>query len=1103
MSIKSSLKNVLSICVLLLVIAGVGAVSVAGETIDLSDAVIVSTNEPRIVKAADFLADEIEIRSGIRPGLSQSIPNDVPVIFLGDVNDFPVPYILPAGLNEPEHAEGYTIWLDDSARQAKVYLLGTDERGALFAAGRLIRLLSLSRGYIELDKETKLEDWPRMPLRGHQIAYRSLNNTNDAWTTKQYEQYIRDLIIFGTNSFEFIPLLDLNTVDGPHSIMSTGAMDTAISQMLDEYGLDMWLWKAIYQSELDTPEEYEATLAKWRAVFDSLPRLNGMFVPGADGGDLTVQQMMEWLSRLYPVLKASHPKAKLWVSNQGWSQAENEWFFDYAATNEPNFLQGVVYGPWAEITLPQLRAGTPAQYKLRRYPDITHSMASQYPVYKWDRAFLHTLGRECINPRPWGTSSIYKAFDQYSDGFITYSDGVHDDLNKIIWSALGWDPNTDVNDILYEYGKVFFAYDSREDAIKADFNHDYKIDATDMNEMASDWLDSDSYEYTTAGTAPDNNRLLLWYKFDETSGYQAFDSSGRNLTGTIDGKNNWDADGYDGKGCLSFNDDTAISVPTEVLSSIDQHITVSVWLYGYASAEADGTRRDNFVFDTGSGDFFLTAKVPDIPENVTFRAGYDPADVLTWYDSNSADWEEQWRHYAFVKLGGTLRIYRDGYMVAEKTGTTWSVSNLRNAPFDIGAAIPHVNDYKGKMDDFRIYDYPLTDDEVLYLAKTRAFYTPLDSQADIYKDGKIDFRDYALLADQWLRDYRDNSAQWVEDIAQQVAAGLIKLEKNWTGLLAENEGVEDTLALWRSIAAAHDEHSVRNWRLEMYLFRAMYDAYLQRKLFYEMDYEKQANEALLRAFLDGSDAAIANATAALDQIDTLPPEVQELRDQIEQLGLKLFEDIGIQLSTKAPYFGHSSTRGCVLDWMDFPLNNRRWLEDIRFPAILAEPNEWDRLSLIYQTVYWQQPTPDAIYDDLGGANESEHLVRQKPWEEDPGGMEAPIYDGYYSMNADERLSQLDNIETRYGAPLMMRYEGLDTTAQYTLRVTYAGRYNATTTLTADGVYQIHGPLKQPNPLTPVEFSIPQAATADGILQLQWDLVSGRGIQLGEIWLIKQ
>ena len=40
-------------------------------------------------------------------------------------------------------------------------------------------------------------------------------------------------------------------------------------------------------------------------------------------------------------------------------------------------------------------------------------------------------------------------------GFVTYSDGCNDDVNKMIWSALGWDPETPHATILRDYGRYF------------------------------------------------------------------------------------------------------------------------------------------------------------------------------------------------------------------------------------------------------------------------------------------------------------------------------------------------------------------------------------------------------------------------------------------------------------------------------------------------------------------------------------------------------------------------------------------------------------------------------------------------------------------------
>src|ERR1051326_239866 len=40
-------------------------------------------------------------------------------------------------------------------------------------------------------------------------------------------------------------------------------------------------------------------------------------------------------------------------------------------------------------------------------------------------------------------------------GFLTYSEGCNDDVNKAIWSALGWDPAAGVTNILRDYSRYF------------------------------------------------------------------------------------------------------------------------------------------------------------------------------------------------------------------------------------------------------------------------------------------------------------------------------------------------------------------------------------------------------------------------------------------------------------------------------------------------------------------------------------------------------------------------------------------------------------------------------------------------------------------------
>ncbi len=73
----------------------------------------------------------------------------------------------------------------------------------------------------------------------------------------------------------------------------------------------------------------------------------------------------------------------------------------------------------------------------------------------WDGAFAVTEGREGINPRPMDMAAIFHAGRRSSDGFITYSEGCNDDVNKMLWSGLGWDAQADVLAILRDYSRYF------------------------------------------------------------------------------------------------------------------------------------------------------------------------------------------------------------------------------------------------------------------------------------------------------------------------------------------------------------------------------------------------------------------------------------------------------------------------------------------------------------------------------------------------------------------------------------------------------------------------------------------------------------------------
>ncbi len=179
--------------------------SMPASAIDLSHATIVSGSSSAVVaKAGVMLQEELAERSGIALKIADQAPTDGVVIRLGTVADLP-------GVDVPSQAEAYGIEVSGNV----VNLVGFDERGTLYAAGRLIRLATCKPGTLILDLPQPIATAPDVPIRAHQLGYRHTANTYDAWTVDVYEQYIRDLIMFGCNGIELISSLDPEEKDGP------------------------------------------------------------------------------------------------------------------------------------------------------------------------------------------------------------------------------------------------------------------------------------------------------------------------------------------------------------------------------------------------------------------------------------------------------------------------------------------------------------------------------------------------------------------------------------------------------------------------------------------------------------------------------------------------------------------------------------------------------------------------------------------------------------------------------------------------------------------------------------------------------------------------
>ena len=409
--------------------------------------------------AVRVLVEEVAKRTNVRLPVASQWPADgIPAIAVGPIAN--ASNWAGAGLRgAPAVAapgrEGYRVAVNASGRAAPtVLVLGADARGVLFGVGRLLRELRMTRGSLRVPTALSVVSTPHVALRGHQLGYRPKTNAYDGWDVAMWEQYIRDLAIFGTNAIELIPPRSDDAPDSPHFPLPQIDMMVEMSRLANEYAQDVWIWYPALDKDYGDPKQVEFALKEWAAVFAKLPRIDAVFVPGGDPGHTQPAHLMAMLERQTASLRKYHPNAQMWLSPQGFTKAWMDEFYQIVK-GQPAWLTGVVFGPQVRDSLPVLRANLPSRYRIRHYPDITHSLRSQYPVQDWDLAHALTSQREQINPRPLDEAVIFRALLPHVTDFITYSEGPNDDVNKFVWSGLGWDPKTDVKQILREYSRYF------------------------------------------------------------------------------------------------------------------------------------------------------------------------------------------------------------------------------------------------------------------------------------------------------------------------------------------------------------------------------------------------------------------------------------------------------------------------------------------------------------------------------------------------------------------------------------------------------------------------------------------------------------------------
>src|SRR3989344_4660568 len=206
--------------------------------------------------------------------------------------------------------------------------------------------------------------------------------------------------------------------------------------------------------------------------------------------------------------------------------------------------------------------------------------------------------------------------------------------------------------------------------------------------------------------------LVGHWKFDETSGTVASDSSGNNKTGTLTNGPTWTTGKINS--ALNF-DGTDDYVNLGNMNVSGSGITIAAWVKADSFSSAIDTRFISKANSTSEqGHYWMLGQTNSGGDKLRFRlkAGGSTQTLI----ASSGDLPlNTWFHAIATYDGSTMRLYKDGIEVGSvaKLGT---IDIDTTIPANIGRNPDGSNHMDGAMDDVRIYNRALTvsDIQALY-----------------------------------------------------------------------------------------------------------------------------------------------------------------------------------------------------------------------------------------------------------------------------------------------------------------------------------------------------------------------------------------------------
>jgi hypothetical protein len=425
---------------------------------------------PAVKRAAKIFGRQITERCGAK------------VVNAGE-EAWPIDLRIKAGIG----MEGYKI---TDGPGSSVQIIGNDERGLLYGVGRFLHSSRYDQGGFT-PSAWRGTSVPKCPMRGIYFATH-FDNYYEAASPHELGRYVEDLALWGFNLLAVTyPHWQYSSYDDPAARKMNEHL-RRIMRVAKQVGLRVSIGDALNGGFRSTPKELlctpvpdplgrhghfgvnlcpskaaarERLLKNWERLLDEFadPGIDFVTYWPYDEGGCGCRDCWPWGARGYPnlsravsaLVRKKSPQTRVIVST---------WTFDTPPCGEWEGLSKALAEDktWADYIqadahedFPRfpLERGVTGGLPLLNFPEI--SMWGQGP---W--------GGYGSNPLPARLQRLWNQTEGKLSGGTPYSEGIYEDINKVICSQFYWDPQRSAVETVREYARFEFSPDVADEVVK-------------------------------------------------------------------------------------------------------------------------------------------------------------------------------------------------------------------------------------------------------------------------------------------------------------------------------------------------------------------------------------------------------------------------------------------------------------------------------------------------------------------------------------------------------------------------------------------------------------------------------------------------------------